>query len=79
MWGHTKEGGRRGVVIQDKSAHSYFFEADQRVVTPGSISNNALISKLGDNVCELHEVGDCRVPRRILEAVYESTEVGLKI
>jgi hypothetical protein len=43
------------------------------------LTNNALISKLGDNIYELNEVGDCRVPRRIIEAVYEGTEVGLKI
>jgi hypothetical protein len=38
--------------------------------------NDALYRSLVGRVPELHDVGDCRAPRRVLNAIYEATVVG---
>ena len=57
----------------------FFLQADQIELTTGSVSNRELALKLRDEACDIFEIGDCREPRRILEAIHEGTAVALDI
>jgi NADPH-dependent 2,4-dienoyl-CoA reductase/sulfur reductase-like enzyme len=41
--------------------------------------NDELYRALGGHVPELHHIGDCRAPRRVLNAIYEGTVVGRQL
>jgi hypothetical protein len=41
--------------------------------------NDELYRALSGHVPELHYVGDCRAPRRVLNAIYEGTIVGRQL
>ena len=68
-----------GLEIEDKDGHRHFLEADQIITTPGAVSNRSLKRNLTGRVHKLYEIGDCKKPRRILEAIHEGTKVGLRL
>jgi 2,4-dienoyl-CoA reductase-like NADH-dependent reductase (Old Yellow Enzyme family)/thioredoxin reductase len=68
-----------GLEIEDKDGHRHFLEADQIITTPGAVSNKSLKRNLAGRVHKLYEIGDCKKPRRILEAIHEGAKVGLRI
>lgn len=69
----------KGMEIIDKEGNRLFLEADDIVIASGSIPNKALFESLKGKVPEVYEVGDCRRPSRIYEAIFEGAEVGLKV
>jgi 2,4-dienoyl-CoA reductase-like NADH-dependent reductase (Old Yellow Enzyme family)/thioredoxin reductase len=68
-----------GLEIETIEGDQIFLEADQIVVTTGSISNRDLASGLRDEAFDIFEIGDCKQPRRILEAIHEGTAVALSL
>ena len=53
--------------------------ADTIVIAAGSTANNDLSQALEGKVRELHSVGDCVEPRRILEAIREGWKAANEI
>lgn len=68
-----------GLMTKTIEGERFFLEADQIVLTTGSVSSRDLAFKLRDEACDIFEIGDCREPRRILEAIYEGTAIALDI
>jgi NADPH-dependent 2,4-dienoyl-CoA reductase/sulfur reductase-like enzyme len=77
----------KGVVVA-KPAGEEVIEADTVVLAVGSQPNRILLDhpnlkgnkiSIGQKEVELFFVGDCKEPRKILEAIHEGAEVGLKI
>ena len=58
------------VVINEKFQYRTIL-ADSIVFSLGAKANDGLLSELQDRVSELHVIGDCRKPRRIVNAVRE--------
>lgn len=69
----------KGMEIVDRDGNRVLLEADDIVMASGSVADRVLFESLKGEVSEVYEVGDCREPRRIQEAIYEGAEVGLKI
>ncbi len=53
--------------------------ADTIVIAAGAKPNNELAQSLEGKVPELHSVGDCVEPRRLLEAVHEGWRAAMQI
>lgn len=77
----------KGVVVT-KPTGEEIIEADTVVLAIGSQPNRILLDHpnlKGNKISidgkepEIYFVGDCKEPRKILEAIYEGAEVGLKI
>ncbi len=68
-----------GLEIETTESHRFFLKADQIVVTTGSISNSNLASRLRGEAFDIFEIGDCKQPGRILEAIYEGAAVALSL
>ena len=54
-------------------------EADTVVIAVGAQSDNRLVEALKGVHPEVHAIGDCVKPRKILEAIHEGAESGRKI
>ena len=67
-----------GVVVQ-KEGLNQVLEADTVVMATGMRANTELADALKGKVRNLHVIGDCLEPRRILEAIHEGWEVGCTI
>ena len=65
-----------GVQVLGVDGQTEVIDADTIVVAVGSKPNEALYSGLKGRVPELYRVGDCKQPRRILEALHEGTNAG---
>lgn len=52
---------------------------DKAVMAVGALPDDELYKKLENNNYEIMKVGDCKAPRRILEAVHEGFEAGREI
>jgi len=68
-----------GVEAIDKSWGRHSLDADTVVIAVGSRPEQELYSALQGRVEELYRIGDCREPRRLLEAVHEATHVAHRI
>ncbi|MFH1624060.1 MAG: FAD-dependent oxidoreductase [Pseudomonadota bacterium] len=68
----------RGVRIR-KGDHEELQEADTIVLAVGSRSNNKLYEELQGTVRELYAIGDCKEPRKALDAIYEGALIGRQI
>jgi 2,4-dienoyl-CoA reductase-like NADH-dependent reductase (Old Yellow Enzyme family)/thioredoxin reductase len=71
----------RGVVVMDKEKNKRNIEADTVVIALGSVSNNGLQRELESKnlEIEIYTIGDCRKPRKLLNAIHEGFYVGLQI
>jgi 2,4-dienoyl-CoA reductase-like NADH-dependent reductase (Old Yellow Enzyme family)/thioredoxin reductase len=74
-----KEITPKGIMLIDGEGKELFLEADRIVLATGARPNKALAQSLRGKVAKLFEVGDCAEPRRLLEAIQEGAEAGLKI
>lgn len=59
------------VMIESKDGQKNKLEADTVVLAVGLRSNDALISKLSGKVGEVYTIGDCREPRKVINAIWE--------
>jgi len=70
----TKEGVRI-----EKGNSRTILEADTVVLAVGAKSNNKLYEELQGKVQELYAIGDCKEPRKAMDAIYEGAVIGRKI
>jgi NADPH-dependent 2,4-dienoyl-CoA reductase/sulfur reductase-like enzyme len=74
-----KEITPKGMALIDGEGREVLAEASLVVLATGLRPLISLIGSLKGEVAELYEAGDCVSPRRILEAIHEGAEAGLKI
>jgi 2-enoate reductase len=60
-----------GVMISDKQDQRSILGADTVVLAVGLKSNNGLFKILSDKVPEVYLIGDCKEPRKVINAVWE--------
>ena len=65
-----------GLVIVKENGEREMVEADTIILAMGSRSNQRLYDALKEKVPEIHLVGDCVKPRRIMDAIAEGSYVG---
>jgi len=68
-----------GLVIRDQEGRKRKLEADTIVLAAGAVPRAELAEDLKGKVPEIHLVGDCLEPRRILEAIEEGAKVGRQL
>jgi 2,4-dienoyl-CoA reductase-like NADH-dependent reductase (Old Yellow Enzyme family)/thioredoxin reductase len=61
-----------GLVVINEKFQYRTIPADSIVFSLGAKANDGLLSELQDKVPELHVIGDCKKPRRIVNAVREA-------
>jgi 2,4-dienoyl-CoA reductase-like NADH-dependent reductase (Old Yellow Enzyme family)/thioredoxin reductase len=69
----------KGMEIIDEQGKRILLEADEIVIATGSIADKSLSKSLEGRVPRLYEVGDCREPSRIYEAISQGAEAGLRV
>lgn len=67
------------VTREDNKGFVEFIEADSIVLAPPSKPNSELAEQLRGKVPELHIVGDCAEPGRIVDAIREGFRVGREL
>jgi pyruvate/2-oxoglutarate dehydrogenase complex dihydrolipoamide dehydrogenase (E3) component len=65
-----------GIEIVDHSGERVLVEADKVILATGSIPNTTLSRSLQGTAAEFHRIGDCKEPRKILEAIHEGYTVA---
>jgi NADH dehydrogenase FAD-containing subunit len=69
-----------GVLCEDSGkGHQTQLPADGVVLAVGSVSQDDLVEALSSLCPETQVIGDCRKPRKALEAIYEGAKAGLQI
>ncbi len=74
-----KEITQRGIRLINKDGDEIFLEGETIVFATGSKPCNELAKSLRGKIPELYEIGDCLEPRRIMEAIHEGADAGLRI
>jgi len=75
----VREVTPKGLVVVDKEENEEELLADMLVLAIGSQPNRELLEKLSEKVAEVYAVGDCVMPRKIMNAVYEAAHIALEI
>jgi 2,4-dienoyl-CoA reductase-like NADH-dependent reductase (Old Yellow Enzyme family)/thioredoxin reductase len=70
---------QNGLIATGKGGERKFIEADTIVLAAGAEPNIHLLTALEDGVAEIHLVGDCAEPRRILQAISDGYRAGLSL
>ena len=65
-----------GVIVTDREERQRAIEGDTIVLAMGMRSNNELKARLQGKAWEIHEVGDCVEPRKIVNAIHEASQVA---
>ncbi|MFH1088164.1 MAG: FAD-dependent oxidoreductase [Chloroflexota bacterium] len=73
------EIGARGVVAVDKMCRTRDIDCDTVVLALGMKSEDGLYKSLVGKVTQLYAIGDCKEPRRMLEAIWEGNAIGRTI
>jgi 2,4-dienoyl-CoA reductase-like NADH-dependent reductase (Old Yellow Enzyme family)/thioredoxin reductase len=68
-----------GVVVLDRSQERTFVEAESVINALGSKSVERLEAKVKDIIPEVYVIGDCKEPRRIINATFEGASVARMI
>jgi 2,4-dienoyl-CoA reductase (NADPH2) len=66
----------KGLTISDKEGNQQTLEADNILVALPWSPNTKLEESLKGKVPEVHSIGDCREPNRIIHAIYDGSRVG---
>jgi 2,4-dienoyl-CoA reductase (NADPH2) len=66
----------RGLTITDKEGHKQTIEADNILVALPWAANTKLEESIKERVPEVHSIGDCREPNRIIHAIYDGSRIG---
>jgi 2-enoate reductase len=69
----------RGMEITDVHGKKVFVDADDIILATGSKADQTLSQSLKEKFLRVIEVGDCREPARIYEAISEGAEAGLRV
>ncbi len=67
-----------GLQVEDEQG-SGFIAADTVVLAAGSKAENELVDMIGDQVPEIHVIGDAKKPRNVLAAIREGFQLGLTL
>jgi 2,4-dienoyl-CoA reductase (NADPH2) len=54
-------------------------EADTLVTCYWRFSDTTLFDALDGKIKDLHKVGDCNLPRRVIDAIYEGYKIGMEV
>ncbi len=65
-----------GLVMADKSGQKSTLKADCIVLACGLKSDRRLAEALGDGVPEVHAIGDCVEPRKLMNAIWEGFRIA---
>jgi len=68
-----------GVYNIYSGAESRMDSIDTVVLCMHNTPNDELCRALDGRVPELHSIGDCRAPRRVMNAIYEGTILGREL
>ncbi|MDO8568371.1 MAG: FAD-dependent oxidoreductase [Dehalococcoidales bacterium] len=68
-----------GLVVINGEGKRQTFVADTIVIAAGAVSDARLAKTIQGKVDEIHLIGDCVEPRRIIEAIYEGARLGREI
>jgi len=68
-----------GLAITDKEGQRQNIEADTVVLATGAIQNTELATELEGQDIDLHLIGDCVTPGKIIEAIRDGARVGREI
>ena len=71
--------GDKSVELINKQGQEQSIEVNTVVLAVGAKSNNELFKSLNNVVPEIHMVGDCVEPRRILDAINDGHSIGLSL
>jgi NADH dehydrogenase FAD-containing subunit len=74
-----QEINEKFVIITTKEGKEQNIEADSVVLAVGAKADIKLLKSLKDLAPEIHLVGDCVEPRRIIDAVSDGHRIGLAI
>ena len=74
-----KEIGENTVTVNGKFGQDQIIQADTVILAVGAKSNNSLLKSAQALVPEIHVIGDCLEPRRIINAISDGHRVGLAI
>ena len=74
-----KQITKTGVVIVTGEGKEQTIEADTIVLAVGARPNDRLLKPIRELAPEIHQVGDCVKPRRILESISDGHNTGLAI
>lgn len=73
----VKEITDKGAIVFNKaSGEEEILSTDAMVIAMGSQPVSGLAEALEDELQELYIIGDCKNPRRLLEAIYEGSLIG---
>ena len=67
-----------GLQVEDEQGPG-FIAADTVVLAAGSKAENELVDEIGDQVPEIHVIGDAKKPRNVLAAIREGFQLGLTL
>jgi len=67
-----------GVEATDNKWRKHLYEAENVVIAVGSRVDNSINTSFSKGI-EVHTIGDCKMPRKILEAIHEGTLVAQRI
>jgi 2-enoate reductase len=62
----------QGIIISDKYGKKSTLAADSVVLALGLAPERGLLEALTDKVPEVHAIGDCVEPRRVINAIWEA-------
>ena len=65
-----------GVVILDKNGKKSMLLADNIILAVGMKPSTKLLDGLRDQISEVHSVGDCVEPRRVINAIHEREQAN---
>jgi NADPH-dependent 2,4-dienoyl-CoA reductase/sulfur reductase-like enzyme len=68
-----------GLVVTTKEGEKKTIKADTVVLAAGAVPDKELYQALRGKVSEVHCIGDCVAPRKILDAITEGFRVGFEI
>lgn len=67
------------VILINKKDEKIILEADNIVLACGSRPNNELSKQVKQIFKKVYEIGDCKKPRKVLEAIHEGFHIGNSI
>ncbi len=65
-----------GVRIVGQDGHRRALEAETVVLAVGLRSNNGLYADLSEKRTEVYSIGDCREPRKVINAIWEGFRIA---
>jgi 2,4-dienoyl-CoA reductase-like NADH-dependent reductase (Old Yellow Enzyme family)/thioredoxin reductase len=71
----------KGVFIEEvnKEGEREFVECDSVVIAWGGDPNNKLFKELKGKIKEIYLIGDCREPRKLMDAIHDGAYIGINI